>query len=93
MFVNSADRRRLEETGSELNDLLSQDKLSGVPVLIFANKQDLINSMPADEIADKLSLTNIRDRQWQIQACSAKSGEGLHEGMEWTLQFQGRKKI
>jgi len=90
--IDSADRRRLEETGSELNDLLTQDKLSGVPVLIFSNKQDLLNSMPADEIAEKLSLTNIRDRQWQIQACSAKTGEGLQEGMEWTLQFQGRSK-
>jgi hypothetical protein len=27
----------------------------------------------------------IKDRAWQIQACSAKTGEGLPEGMEWVV--------
>lgn len=50
---------------------------SGVPVLIFANKQDLFNAAPASEIAEGLQLHTIRDRTWQIQACSATSGEGV----------------
>ena len=33
-----------------------------------------------------LSLHNIRDRTWTIQACSAKEGEGLQEGLEWLVQ-------
>jgi ADP-ribosylation factor-like protein 3 len=32
-----------------------------------------------------LNLNTIRDRTWHIQACSAKSGEGLQEGMEWVV--------
>jgi len=31
-------------------------------------------------------LQAIRDRQWQIQACSAISGDGINEGMEWALK-------
>ena len=31
--------RRFEETGEELNELLLEEKLVGVPVLIYANKQ------------------------------------------------------
>jgi ADP-ribosylation factor-like protein 3 len=84
--IDSTDRRRLEETGCELALLLEEEKLAGVPLLVFANKQDLINALPANEIANDLDLVGIRDRQWQIQPCSAKTGEGLQEGMEWMVK-------
>ena len=38
------------------------------------------------QIASSLLLPAIRDRPWQIQACCAKSGEGLKEGMEWLIK-------
>ncbi|AWP17962.1 putative ADP-ribosylation factor-like protein 3 [Scophthalmus maximus] len=69
--IDSADRKRFEETGQELAELLDEEKLSGVPVLIFANKQDLLTAAPASEIAEGLNLHTIRDRMWQIQSCSA----------------------
>mmetsp|Transcript_37867 Transcript_37867/g.45655 ORF Transcript_37867/g.45655 Transcript_37867/m.45655 type:complete len:180 (-) Transcript_37867:368-907(-) len=87
--VDSADRKRAEETGEELAALLEEDKLAGVPLLVLANKQDLVGALTQDELADKLNLGSIRDRPWQIQACSAKQGEGLKEGMEWIVaQFK-----
>lgn len=61
----------------ELAELLDEEKLSGVPVLIFANKQDLLTAAPASEIAEGLNLHTIRDRVWQIQSCSALTGEGV----------------
>lgn len=61
----------------ELAELLDEEKLSGVPVLIFANKQDLLTAAPASEIAEGLNLHTIRDRVWQIQPCSALTGEGV----------------
>jgi len=88
---DSSDRRRLEESGSELNELLQEDKLANIPLLIFANKQDLLQALPANEIAEELSLHNIRDRTWTIQACSAKAGEGLQEGMEWLVGHMNSK--
>uniref|UniRef100_A0A493SXN7 ADP-ribosylation factor-like protein 3 n=1 Tax=Anas platyrhynchos platyrhynchos TaxID=8840 RepID=A0A493SXN7_ANAPP len=78
--IDSADRKRFEETGQELAELLDEEKLSGVPVLIFANKQDLLTAAPASEIAEGLNLHTIRDRVWQIQSCSALSGEGVQGG-------------
>ncbi|OUM67383.1 hypothetical protein PIROE2DRAFT_5128 [Piromyces sp. E2] len=84
--IDSADRIRIEETGIEFNTLLEENKLAGVPVLVFANKQDLSTALPASEIAFGLNLHAIRDRQWQIQACSAKNGDGIQEGMEWALK-------
>lgn len=64
-------------TPQELAELLDEEKLSGVPVLIFANKQDLLTAAPASEIAEGLNLHTIRDRMWQIQSCSALTGEGV----------------
>ncbi|KAK6979052.1 ADP-ribosylation factor-like protein 3, partial [Biomphalaria glabrata] len=91
--IDSADRKRFEETGEELTELLEEEKLAGVPVLIFANKQDLLTSAKASEIAEGLNLNSIRDREWQIQACSAVSGEGIKEGVEWmTKTCNNRKK-
>jgi ADP-ribosylation factor-like protein 3 len=84
--VDSADGRRLEESSMELHLLLEEEKLAGVPLLVFANKQDLITAMHAKDIAETLDLYSIRDRKWQIQSCSAKTKVGLQEGMEWLVK-------
>jgi len=56
--IDSADRRRVEETGIELGQLLEEEKLTHVPVLIFANKQDLMNAMNPEEVADSIPHHN-----------------------------------
>lgn len=60
-----------------MSELLEEEKLHGVPLLVFANKQDLLNASKASEITDGLSLHQIRDRPWQIQGCSAYTKEGV----------------
>ncbi|KRY91323.1 ADP-ribosylation factor-like protein 3, partial [Trichinella pseudospiralis] len=75
--IDSSDRRRFDETGVELMELLEEEKLTNVPLLIFANKQDLVNAVPASGLAEGLQLHTIRDRPWQIQPCSAISMEGV----------------
>lgn len=91
--IDSADRRRMEETGIELQQIIDEEKLSGVPLLIYANKQDLLNSLSSSEITAGLNLHAIRDRQWQIVPCSAKTGEGLKDGLEFIIgEFNIGKK-
>ena len=47
----------------ELLELLQEEKLNGVPVLIFANKQDLAGAAPASDVSE--SPTNlISSRPW-----------------------------
>lgn len=84
--IDSSDEERVEETGVELNQLVEEEKLAGVPVLVFANKQDLDTAMSAAEISSALSLTNLRDRQWHIQPCSAQTGEGIQKGLDWVMK-------
>lgn len=66
--------------------MTQEDKMVAVPLLVLANKQDLLQALPASEIAAALNLCLVRDRAWQIQGCSARSGDGLMEGMEWLIR-------
>lgn len=50
--IDSADRRRLDETGAQLNELLEEEKLAGIPLLILANKQDLVGALSAAEVIE-----------------------------------------
>lgn len=89
--VDSSDKKRLEETGIELFELLGENKLEEVPLLVYANKQDLPNSLASSELAEALGLHSIKDRAWQIQACTAITGEGIKEGMEWACKSVKKK--
>uniref|UniRef100_A0A3P8Y8H2 ADP-ribosylation factor-like protein 3 n=1 Tax=Esox lucius TaxID=8010 RepID=A0A3P8Y8H2_ESOLU len=84
--IDCSDRKRFEETGQELAELMEDEKLSMVPLLIFANKQDVMTAAPASELAEGLKLHTIRDRVWQIQACSAVTAEGVQDGMTWVCK-------
>ena len=48
--VDSSDDIRLEESKEELNALLTEPKLKKVPLMIFANKQDIQTSLSAEEV-------------------------------------------
>jgi len=34
-------------------------------------------------VADALELTQMQGRVWYIQACSAQSGDGVSDGLDW----------
>lgn len=87
--VDSGDVERLDECQEELAVLLKEKRLAGVPLLVFANKQDLLSSLSQDEVADKLGLLEIEDRAYQIASCSGKTGEGLTDGLEWMVEQVG----
>ena len=54
--------------------------------LIFANKQDLNEKMSVDEIYERLEITNMlasgQKENILYQTCSAKSGDGIWEGIQ-----------
>ena len=85
--IDSTDTERLDEVAAELARLLGEEeKLATVPLLVFANKQDLLSALSAADLAIGLDLHAVKDRAWQIQACSAKTGGGVAEGLQWLLQ-------
>jgi ADP-ribosylation factor-like protein 2 len=85
--VDSADRVRLNDCKRELFLLMEQEKLAGCSLMVFANKQDLAGALTPAEIAEVLELNTDRfkTRHWSIVKCSAVTGEGLVEGMDWVV--------
>eukprot|EP01104_Vermistella_antarctica_P014925 TRINITY_DN4796_c0_g1_i1.p1 TRINITY_DN4796_c0_g1~~TRINITY_DN4796_c0_g1_i1.p1 ORF type:complete len:185 (-),score=54.86 TRINITY_DN4796_c0_g1_i1:52-606(-) len=84
--VDSTDRRRMEECGVALHELLKEEKLAGATLLVFANKQDIESAADEKEVAEVLKLDQIGSRHWSIHRCSAVSGEGLSGGVDWVVK-------
>jgi len=84
--IDSSDKERIETSKQELMLMIEEEELKGVPVLILANKQDLLGAMSEAEISEYMGLTNIKSRPWAIFKCSALTGFGLNEGMEWLVE-------
>lgn len=89
--VDSSDDYRITESNQELKILTTEPKLEKVPVLIFANKQDIETSLSPDEIMKLMELEEIANRPWSINACSAIQGEGVKEGMQWLVEVISKK--
>merc|ERR1719476_601612 len=90
--VDSNDRDRAEDAREELSKMLSEDEMRDAVVLVFANKQDLPNAMPAAEVTEKLGLHNLRSHQWFIQSACATTGDGLYEGLDWLSRTLSSKR-
>ncbi|CAE6415175.1 unnamed protein product [Rhizoctonia solani] len=81
--VDSNDHGRLSEAREELQRILMENELRGLPLLIFANKQDLPDALNTPGIVDQLGLHSISPRKWFIQATCATSNDGIAEGFDW----------
>merc|ERR1711881_100208 len=81
-IVDSSDRDRIEDARLELFRMLDDDEMRDAALLVLANKQDLPGAMDTSEVAEKLGLQNLRNRQWFIQSACATKGEGLYEGLD-----------
>ncbi len=58
--VDSSDSERLKECTEELQSLLIEENLMKVPLLVFANKQDLTFALDAEEVRPK----EVTGRLW-----------------------------
>jgi len=90
--VDSNDRDRIEDAREELAKMTNEDELSEIPVLVFANKQDLPNAMTAAEVTEELGLFNLPRHQWFVQVACATTGDGLYEGLDWLSQALSKRR-
>jgi len=91
--VDSNDQDRISECNEELNKIMNEALLKEIPLLVFANKQDLPNVMSLSEITDKLELSQIINREWYIQSSCMVNGDGMYEGFDWLREAIGRKLL
>jgi len=80
--IDSLDKERCEIAAAELHRM-SSEILADKPILIFANKQDLVGAMNLEEIRRNLRLETLKQKHWHIQPCCAIQGDGLDDGFSW----------
>ena len=83
--VDSSDKLRMAVAKDELEQLLENTEIKSrrIPVLFFANKMDMRESLSSVKISSMLTLEAVQDKPWHICASNALSGEGLSEGVDW----------
>jgi ADP-ribosylation factor-like protein 1 len=81
--VDSCDTERLGIAKQELMAMLEEEELKDAILLVFANKQDSKGALNAQQVSERMGLSDIKSRQWSIQETSALKGNGLFEGFDW----------
>lgn len=83
--IDSSDKLRMSVAKEELQMLLEHQHIRErrIPILIFANKMDLKDSLSSVKCSGLLELEKIFDKPWHICASNALTGEGLMEGITW----------
>jgi len=82
-MIDSNDPDRFKTAKEELYKLLNEDELKKIPILVYVNKQDLGTSKTPYEISRFLELNSISGHEYFLQPCSAISGNGIFEGLDW----------
>ncbi|KAJ3011215.1 Isocitrate dehydrogenase [NADP], mitochondrial precursor (Oxalosuccinate decarboxylase) [Thoreauomyces humboldtii] len=92
--VDSQDRDRVATSKEELAAMLEEEELRDAALLVLANKQDMEGAMTHTEVAEQLGLSSLRNRTWTIYKCSAKTGDGLTDALDWLVNVvTGGKKL
>ena len=83
--VDSNDKTQIDETNRVLKILIEKDEFSNLPLLIYANKQDLPDAMSPEELNEMLKISSI-SKPCFIQGTSGQNGTGLYEGIDWLIK-------
>ncbi|KAI4525268.1 P-loop containing nucleoside triphosphate hydrolase protein [Schizophyllum commune Tattone D] len=81
--VDSADREKFNTARFELHQLLHQQTLTGVPLLVLGNKNDVDGHAGVKELIKALQLDKISDRPVSCYSCSMKSQHNLDIVLQW----------
>ena len=81
MVIDSTDIDRMKIVKDELAKILVEPGLENVPLLLLANKQDVESAATEAEVAEMLSVSEIERKEIVYHGCSAKTGDGVWEGI------------
>eukprot|EP00916_Digyalum_oweni_P023253 GHVL01038627.1.p1 GENE.GHVL01038627.1~~GHVL01038627.1.p1 ORF type:complete len:208 (-),score=53.55 GHVL01038627.1:16-606(-) len=86
-IIDTSDTDRIHESYNILNNALNDENLrNGVPLLIFANKQDIKESLDISDISKILDIESILQKRCvHLHSCSAKECWGIQEGIRWVV--------
>ncbi|NXD87415.1 ARL11 protein, partial [Halcyon senegalensis] len=79
--LDSTDTARLPEAVAALEEALSHPSMTGVPVLLLANKQEVPGALATTELGVRLQQGRLAGHRWVLLGCSAHTGQGLQEAL------------
>lgn len=95
-LVDASDEGRLEEASYELDALVGEGLMRGIPVAVLLNKCDLPNAMETAVIAQKLEFDRLKSEHQQEEGDSEQmavfrisvlKGEGYQDAFRWISGF------
>jgi len=86
--VDASDDTRMDTAKKHLHDIVQEQALQFTPVLVLANKIDLPEALPLEEIYKLLDIAVLGSRQHECEllATCASSGEGVDSAVAWILE-------
>ncbi|MHA1976564.1 MAG: ADP-ribosylation factor family protein [Candidatus Hodarchaeales archaeon] len=81
--IDIVNQQRFPEALTSLKRVLSMSHLANVPLAVFFNKNDLLVNLPNQNLLSLLGISKIRGRESEMFQTSAKTGEGIREGLDW----------
>lgn len=94
-MIDSNDRDRMNESKELFDKMIKNEYLSGVPLLILANKQDLEDCMGVRDIKPVFQQHGhlIGRRDCLTIPTSGLNGEGIEEAITWLVEALKRNSI
>ncbi len=84
--IDSADVGRFEEATLAFEAVKEQTHLHATPIMLVANKQDLLDACGVVEIEQQFHTDRIQQgAPFSIQPMSAANGNGVSDGMKWLV--------
>jgi len=84
--VDSTDRARLKEAKMAFDAACDNDSLSRVPIVTFANKQDLPSALSPGDLAVNFYASDRKEDGARIFGVSALNGEGIDHALNIVIR-------
>ncbi|CAH2276820.1 GTP-binding SAR1b [Pelobates cultripes] len=98
-LVDCADHERLNEAKSELDALMTDESITGAPILVLGNKIDRPEAISEERLLHsfgiyglttgkgKVPLKQLNSRPLEVFMCSILKRQGYGEGFRWLSQY------
>jgi small GTP-binding protein len=85
--IDASDKTRLEENKNVFLEFIIQNpELNEIPILVFANKQDVIDSIPGSNLLAAIGFQIGKGHRIKAFSTSITKEQGVSEGLEWLVE-------
>lgn len=90
-LVDATDTSRIEEAGFELDALIGEKLVEGIPIAVLFNKCDLPAAVPSRDICEKMNYDELAklhgEDKFHAFRISVLRGEGYQQAFRWVATF------